>query len=278
MIIVDQFEINDCSPYQCNHYRVCVHSWRVWFCLDGSGRLVPKDWSEEPACGSALDWCTDTWWAVSRHYQWLTGIRSEPTPLILRLCSSCVCLREHACCHHSCRIIYINVHHQLSNFEIIQNVFAIACQSEIMTVFPSRRNSWAFQRRGDWRHCVGCESWGPSRRTAGQQGELLEILYWPSSTTSHGLVFQSFPSLDIIVHFDLKIRSVICYSEMMSRWAASSPHLIVSFQDFVFFRIELCNYRMPQFFKTRNNGSVQSDHYNNQSCRSRLWPRVVEFF
>lgn len=193
LIIVDQFEINECSPYQCNHYRVGVHSWRVCFCLDGSGRLVPKDWSEEPACGSAPDWCTDTWWAVSGHYQWLTGIRSEPNPLILILCSSCVCLREHARCHHSRRIIDINVHHQLSNFEIIQNVFAIACQSEIMTVFPSRRNSWAFQRRGDWRHCVGCESWGPSPGTAGQPGELLEILYWPSSTTAHGLVFQSFP-------------------------------------------------------------------------------------
>lgn len=27
LINVDQFEINECSPYQCNHYIVGVHSW-----------------------------------------------------------------------------------------------------------------------------------------------------------------------------------------------------------------------------------------------------------
>lgn len=66
--------------------------------------------------------------------------------------------------------------------------------------FSSRRNSWALQWGGNWRNCDGCEIWGPSSWTAGQQGELLENLYRPSSTTAHGLVFQNLSSKDIIIH------------------------------------------------------------------------------
>lgn len=70
----------------------------------------------------------------------------------------------------------------------------IDCQSLLVydhdCAFSSRRSSWALQWGGDWRYRVSCENWCPSPRPAGQQGQLLEILYWPSSTTSYGLVFQ----------------------------------------------------------------------------------------
>lgn len=180
----------DSISVQLFYCAVCYYTCHVWFCSDWSGRLVPQDWSEEPASGSAPDRCTDTWWAVSGHNKWFTGIWSVQTLIITILC-----FREHACCNRSYWIGFINIHHQLSNlvFKINLTVIARACQSVIMNcASPSRRNSWAFQRGGDWRYLVGCESWSPSSWTAGQQGERLEIIYQQSSATAHGLVFQKF--------------------------------------------------------------------------------------
>lgn len=110
---------------------VCYYTFHVWFCSDWSGRLVPQDWSEEPACGSAPDRCTDTWWAVSGHNKWFTGIWSVQMSIITILC-----FREHACCNCSCWTVFIDIHYQLSNlaFKINLTVIARACQSVIMTV------------------------------------------------------------------------------------------------------------------------------------------------
>lgn len=99
-----------------------------------------------------------------------------------------LCLPERTC---------LNVHHQLSNLFSLwkkskkkslmkSQYFSLQLVRLWLCLFPSRRNSWALQWGGDRRYCFECESWGSSPRPSGQQGELLEILHWKSSTTAHG--------------------------------------------------------------------------------------------
>lgn len=154
-----------CVGHYCRRHHLCL----VWFRSDRSGRTVPEDWSEEPACGSAADWRTDTQRALSGHYKWLVGYRLEPNAFIL--------IGD---------IITCSLWKPFSLWECDRT-------------FPSRRDSRSFQRGRGRRHRSGAQSWGPSLRTAGQQGELLEVLHWPGSTAAHGSAFHGFTSWGVIV-------------------------------------------------------------------------------